>query len=55
MMLHQEKEFPNDLGTPLSYNNFTTKIQVTKPEYIWNSIAQHSHFSIRLGLIVCAL
>ena len=25
MMLHQEKELPNDPGRPLSYNNFTDK------------------------------
>ena len=27
MMLHQEKELPNDSGRPLNYNNFTDKKQ----------------------------
>ena len=26
-MLHQEKELSNDLGRPLSYNDFTDKMQ----------------------------
>ena len=27
MMLHQEKDLPNDSGRPFSYNNFTDKKQ----------------------------
>ena len=28
MMLHQEKEPPNDSGRPLSYNSFTDKKEI---------------------------